>query len=235
MLSTTTRSRRWQCHKVGPGDATDCTRERLRASLASTKAEELMPLRRQILLAGLSLGLLASCGPPPPPVPQFPDLRFTGAAPLEIDATQIDIRALDLPGSTDRSFPVSPLQAMQNWARDRLKASGRGNSARFTIVKASAIETNLPVQGGVSGTFTDQVSQQYDVAAEATLEILDAHGMALRSVHVSATRSQSVLQSATSNDRDQARYDLVKALMGDFDQQMEAQIRSNFGLYLLSR
>ena len=194
-----------------------------------------MPTRRDVLLAGLGLGLLASCSPPPPPAPTYPDIRFAGSPPLVLEATQIDIRALDLPGSSDRDFPVSPLQAMQNWGRDRLRADGRGNPARLTIVKASATEKNLPTQGGVSGTFTDQVSQQYDVAVEGTLEILDPHGMALRTVHVAASRSRSVLQSATPNDRDQARYGLVKDVMGDFDQQMEAQIRANFGLYLISR
>ena len=194
-----------------------------------------MTIRRNLLLAGLSLALLASCGPPPPPAPTYPDIRFTGEPPIVIDATRIDISAQDLPSSTDRSFPVSPLQAMQNWARDRLRGSGHGNPARFTIVKASATEKNLPIQGGISGTFTDQAAQQYDVAVEGTLEILDPHGLALRSVHAAATRSRSVLQSATSNDRDQARYDLVKDVMADFDQQMEQQIRDNFGLYLLSR
>ena len=194
-----------------------------------------MPTRRNILLAGLGLGLLASCGPPPPAAPTYPDIRFTGSPSLVLEATQIDIRSLDLPGSTDRAFPISPLQAMQNWGRDRLRADGRGNPARFTIVKASATEKNLAVQGGVSGTFTDQVSQQYDVAVEGTLEILDPHGMALRMVHAGASRSRSVLQSATPVDRDQARYDLVKDVMSDFDQQMETQIRDNFGLYLISR
>lgn len=194
-----------------------------------------MPTRRHLLLAGLCVGLLSSCGPPPPPPPTFPDIRFTGTPPLLIEATRIDIRSLALASSSDPSFPVSPLQAMENWGHDRLKASGRGNLARFTIIKASASVKDLPVQGGISGAFTDQVSQQYDVAAEATLEILDAHGMALRSVDAAVSRSRSVLQSATPNDRDQARYDLVKALMSDFDQQMAAQIRDNFGLYLLSR
>ena len=194
-----------------------------------------MATRRNLLLAGMSLALLASCGPPPPPTPTYPDIRFTGEPSIVIDATRIDIRAQDLPSSTDRSFPVSPLEAMQNWARDRLRGSGHGNAARFTIVKASATVKEMPVQGGISGTFTDQVSQQYDVAVVGTLEILDDHGMALRSVNASSARSHSVLQSATSTDRDQARYDLVKQVMADFDQQMEAQIRDNFGTYLLSR
>jgi len=193
-----------------------------------------MIARRNVLLAGLCLGL-ASCGPPPLQPPKFPDIRFTDETPLAIEATRIDIRTLDPPGEFDHDFPVPPRQAMENWARDRLRASGNGNLARFTILKASATEKNLPIKGGISGTFTDQVSQEYDVAVEATLEILDAHGMALRSVHASATLSRSVLQSASPNDRDKVRYELVKQLMEGFDRQMEAQIRDNFGLYLLSR
>lgn len=194
-----------------------------------------MQTRRNILLVALSAGLLASCGPPPPLPPTFPDIRFNSANPLQLDAARIDIRSLQQSGESDRGFPVSPLQAMQNWARDRLRTGGTSNVARFTIVTASASEKSLPVKGGVSGTFTDQVSQQYDVAVEGTLEILDSRGVALRTVHVSATRSRSVLQSATPNERDTVRYELVKALMGDFDEQMGAQIRDNFGLYLLSR
>lgn len=193
-----------------------------------------MIARRNVLLAGLCLGL-ASCGPPPLQPPKFPDIRFTDETPLAIEAARIDIRTLDPPGEFDHDFPVPPRQAMENWARDRLRASGNGNLARFTILKASATEKNLPVKGGISGTFTDQVSQEYDVAVEATLEILDAHGMALRSVHASAALSRSVLQSASPNDRDKVRYELVKQLMQSFDRQMEAQIRDNFGLYLLSR
>src|SRR5277367_6668742 len=109
--------------------------------------ENPMPLRRHLLLAALCLGLLSSCGPPPPSPPTFPDLRFNAAPPLLIDATQIDIRAPASPDGSDPSFPVSPLQAMENWGHDRLKASGHGNPARFTIIAASATVKNLAVQG----------------------------------------------------------------------------------------
>jgi hypothetical protein len=193
-----------------------------------------MIARRYFLLAGLCVGL-ASCGPPPPLSPKYPDISFSGETPLVLDVARIDVRSLVRPGQFDQDFPAPPLQALANWARDRLRAGGNGNLARFTIVRADATEKNLPIKGGISGTFTDQVSQEYDVAVDATLEILDAHGMAVRSVHVSASRSRSVLQSATPNDRDKVRYELVKDVMGAFDRQMEAQIRDNFGLYLLSR
>jgi hypothetical protein len=193
-----------------------------------------MTTRRNLIFVGFSLALLSSCGPPPD-VPKYPDIRFTGEPPILIEANQIAVQTLYQPAAADQTYPVPPLQAVQNWARDRLRASGRGGPARFTIGNASATVKDFSVKGGVSGTFTDQISQQYDVALDVTLEILDTHGLSIRSVHVTASRSQSVLQSATPNDRDQARYDLVKALMADFDRQIEQQIRDNFGLYLLSR
>lgn len=193
-----------------------------------------MTTRRRLLFVTAALALLASCGPPPD-VPKYPDIRFSGP-PILLEANQVEIRTLAQLSDADHAYPVPPAQAAQNWARDRLRASGRGSGpARYSINNASATIKDLPIQGGISGTFTDQVSQQYDVALDVTLEILDPRGMAVRTVHVTVSRSQSVLQSATPNDRDKVRYELVKALMTAFDQQIEQQIRDNFGLYLISR
>lgn len=192
-----------------------------------------MTTRRHFLFVGLCCSLLASCGPPPE-LPTYPDIRFTSEAPMELAASQIDIVNESRPTAADSGYPVTPAHAMENWVHDRLQASGRGNPARF-VFKTSATQKNLPVKGGISGAFTDQASQEYDVTVDATLELLDSHGMTIRSVHVAASRSRTVLQSATPNDRDKARYELVKAVMSAFDQQMEKQIRNNFGLYLLSR
>ena len=44
-------------------------------------------------------------------------------------------------------------------------------------------------------------------------------------------RSQSVLEGITPNERDQTWYDMTKALMADFDQQMSAEISGNLGGY----
>lgn len=194
-----------------------------------------MTTRRQFLLAGLSLGsgaILVSCAGPPP-APSFPDLRFTGEPPLLLRAAQIEIRTFYQPTDGDSAYPVSPLHALQNWARDRLHANGEGGPARFTIANASATVKSLSVQGGLSGTFTDQVSQQYDVAVDAALEILDTTGATLRTMRVTATRSRSVLQSASANDREQVRYDMVRELMADFDSQAQSRIGGSFGQYLV--
>jgi hypothetical protein len=189
--------------------------------------------RRGLLAALAGLFLLASCAPPPQAV-TLPDLRFTELPPLMLQANQIEIRTLAQPGSSDALYPVPPVRAMQNWARDRLRASGQGGPARFTIAAADAVVKDLPLQSGFSATFTDQVSQEYDVAVDASIEILDERGLALRSVRVALARSRTVLQSATAADRERARYELVRDLMADFNARAEQQIAGNFGAYLLS-
>ena len=195
-----------------------------------------MTTRRQFVLTGLCLGsglALVSCAPPPE-APSFPDIRFTAEPTFILQASQIEIRTLYQPGDADNAFPVSPLRAIQNWARDRLRARGQGGPARFTIADATARIADVPIKGGVSGTFTDQVSQQYDVAIDAALELLDTTGVALRSARVTVSRSATVLQSATANDRARTRYGLVRDMMSDFDKQAQARIDGGFGPYLLS-
>jgi hypothetical protein len=195
-----------------------------------------MTTRRKFILSGLYLGsglTLVSCAPPPE-APSFPDIRFTGEPPFMLQASQVEVRTRYQPGDADNAFPVSPLRAIQNWARDRLRASGQGGPARFTIADATAKITDVPVKGGISGTFTDQVSQKYDVAIDAALELLDTTGVVVRSARVTVSRSATVLQSASANDRARTRYNLVRDMMSDFDLQAQARIGGGFGPYLLS-
>ena len=191
-----------------------------------------MIARHRLLTLAAAAFLLASCGPPAM-TPNFADIHFT-SGPLALQASQIIIRNQSATAG-DPGYPVQPVHAMENWANDRLRPNGQGGPARFTI-NASAAVKNIPANtSGISGAVTDQISQQYDVTVDGTLELLDDHQMAIRSVRATAARAMTVLQSSTINDRDQARYDLVKATMTDFDRQIEEQMRNNFGTYLLSR
>lgn len=63
------------------------------------------------------------------------------------------------------------------------------------------------------------------------MQIVDEHGLPLRTVEVKVTRSQSVLEGITPNQRDQTWYDMTKSLMADFDTQMTAEIGGHFGGY----
>jgi len=184
------------------------------------------------LAAGLAL--LAGCASPPPR-PAFADLRFTAEPPIRLDVAAIDLRS-DYktpfhPPNVEHLFPVTPEHAAENWAHDRLQPAGGHGRAVFILRKASAIETDLPKTEGITSTFTTQASQRYDLALEASVQIIDEHGLALRAANVTIARSQSVLEDITPNERDQVWYDMTKAAMADFDAQMLNEIRNNFGLY----
>lgn len=190
---------------------------------------------RPFIAALVLTGGLAACESAPPR-PTFADIRFTDAAPIRLAVAAVDVTS-DFKASfqsphVEHLFPVPPARAMENWARDRLVA-GRGQArARFLIQVASVVEAELKKkEEGITGAFTKEPAQRYDAAVQATLSIVDDRGQTVRTVTVKATRSQSVLEGITPNDREKTWYDMTKALMADFDHQMEIEIGAHFGGY----
>ncbi|HXP30694.1 MAG TPA: hypothetical protein VN832_06370 [Stellaceae bacterium] len=195
-----------------------------------------MPMpRRLMLLAALCLGLAACSSAPPRPV--FPDLRFTGQPPIMLSVARVEIRNDYQPPyhapNVEHLFPVPPGKAVENWAHDRLKAAGQSGEARFVIQDSSVIEVPLAQTGGIKGAFTTEPSDRYDMTVRARLDIVDPRGLVVRTANVTATRSQSLLNTATPNDRDQAWYDMTSALMVDFDRRMTSEIQNSFGPYYI--
>ena len=198
-----------------------------------------LPHRLRLILCVGLLAIAAGCSAPPRP--SFPDIRFTSEPPIRLDVVRIEVRDAYQPPfrapNVDHLFPVPPMRAAETWAHDRLKATGSlghgslDRAAVFTVKDASVVEVDLPVKGGLSGMLTTQPAQRYDLTLAATVQIVDAQGIPLRTATVKVTRSQSVLQGITPNQRDRTWYDMTKAAMADFDTQMENEIRSNFGIY----
>lgn len=190
--------------------------------------------RLPVIAFGLC-AVLAACTSPPP-APTFPDIHFAGSPPIRLAvsnvAVQSDFRPSYQPPHVEHLFPVPPQHALENWAHDRLVAAGGNATARFVIEDASVVEVQLkPKSEGISSAFTREPAQRYDATVAARLDIVDEHGLPVRTVEVKVTRSQSVLQGITPNDRDKTWYEMTKGLMADFDQQMSAQISAHFGGY----
>jgi hypothetical protein len=191
----------------------------------------------RLVITALALaGTLAACESPPP-APTFPDIRFSGEPPIRLAVSTVEVQSEFKPGfqspHVEHLFPVPPARAMENWAHDRLVAAGGSNAhARFVIEDASVVEVELKKKSeGISGAFTKEPAQRYDATVAATLQIVDDRGLPVRTASVKVTRSQSVLEGITPNDRDKAWYEMTKGLMADFDQQMSAEISAHFGGY----
>lgn len=189
-----------------------------------------------VVLALALTGTLAGCESPPPR-PTFPDIHFTDEQPIRLAIgaavdIQSNFRSSFQAPHVEHLFPVPPAHAMENWARDRLVAGGGNARARFIIEDASVVEFQLKKkEEGITGALTKEPAQRYDATVAATLQIIDDHGVLVRTVSVKASRSQSVLEGITPNDRDKTWYDITMALMADFDQQMSREIGEHFGGY----
>jgi hypothetical protein len=178
---------------------------------------------------------LAACTPSATR-PSFPDLRFTAAPPLRIDASGIEVRDEFRPSfhepEVDHLFPVPPERAVENWIHDRLQATGTTRRIVVHILDASVRETELPKKEGLEATLTTQQAEQYDGRIALRVELLDEKGFAMRTVSAEVNRTRSVPEGITPNERDQVWYDMTKQMLADLDGRLESDIRANFTFYV---
>lgn len=190
------------------------------------------PVAQAVLLGLL---LLTGCETPATR-PNFPDIRFTNEPRLRIDVAAIDLQdafhASFRPPNVEHLFPIPPEHAMENWAQDRLEATGTTRRLRVLITDASVTETQLPKTPGLTGAFTTDQAQRYDARAAMSIDILNDRGFAERTVEASVTLTRSVPEGLTPNQRDEAWYAMTKDLMAALDKQLEQRIRENFTFYV---
>lgn len=186
---------------------------------------------RFVFVAAIAAAALTGCSTPPPH-PQYLAIRFTNEPPIALAVGTVVLREDYTPSSNpphvEERFPVTPMHALENWAHDRLQASGGPDQAVVDITDASVTEAALPQKTGVTSWFTNQQANRYDMTIQVTINIVDSTGIAVRTVTVRAARAQSVAENISPDQRDQTWYDMTKQIMAAFDRQMENEIRNHF-------
>jgi hypothetical protein len=186
-------------------------------------------------VALLAILLLAACaGEPEQPIPE---LTFAHEPPIKLNVATLDIvsayKASTTPPHVEQKFPIPPEEALIRWAQDRLRALGRSESARYTVLNAVVTEEPLAKTGGIVGAFKNEPSERYTATVEAQLEIFDDSGRRVLLTSARATRSRSLIEGAKPEERERTWFELVEALMKDFDEAMERAIRENAEPWLL--
>ncbi len=166
----------------------------------------------------------------------FPELTYQHLGLIELDVGSVERKSSYKSPMTspnvDHLFPTPPLDALNKWAAERLIASGSKDVARFTIVEASVKESALEKKKGLEGAFTKEQSERYEARLEAILEILDETGHSKGFASANVSRSITVREDATVNDREQAWFNLTEALMKDINVEMEKNISQYLGGWL---
>jgi hypothetical protein len=185
--------------------------------------------------AGLVALALAACQTPPP-VQRLPELTFGHLDRLNLDVATIEVvseyRSPMKAPHVEHLFPTPPQTALERWAADRLEAAGRQGIARFVIQNAQATATPLAFDKGLAGAFTKEQSVRYEASVEAFLEIVDERGFRKGFSSARASRTRTMAEDASLNERDKAWFELTEAVMQDFNAEIEKNVRQYLGGFL---
>lgn len=188
-------------------------------------------------LAAVAVCLVAaSCVTTEPRRADLPELTFSHLVPHGLAVAQVEV-ASEAPTSTqaphiEATAPVSPETALRRWAAHRLAAAGGTEVARLVIATAALTETPLKVRSGLKGAFYKDQSVRYDAEVSAVLHIVQGGGAPVGSAEATARRSRTLAEDASVNDRRRAQFDLVEAVLTDFDREMEKSLRAHLGRWL---
>lgn len=199
-----------------------------RHPLANTPLRMILLTAAVLMLAGCSTRLSRT---------NFPEITFRNSPPIAIAVAEIvPVSGYVPPASppnVEHLFPQPPGRIALRWPGDRLAAAGNSGTARYVVLEASVVESDLAVEGGIEGAFTDDQSERYDATVVVELEILDAANQRVGIIRVIAKRSTTVAEAASVHVRERAWFALTEALMNDLDQELERTLRRELSAYLL--
>lgn len=191
--------------------------------------------RLMLVLAGALA--LAACEAQPV-AQKLPELSFADKRPFQLNVGQLEIVPEYQPTgrkpNVEHLMPLSPENATVRWAQDRLRPMGKSGFARVLIKDAKVVEVPLSTDKGFTGMFKDQQSERYDGSLDVAIQILDERHFPVADVVARATRSHTVAEGATLNERDKIMFELSEGLIRDIDSQMESLVRTYLSRWVMN-
>ena len=184
--------------------------------------------------AALSL-LLAACANEPNTAPFRINYGNLGKITLNVGSIYVVDRSggpLLQPPYVDAQFRPSVIEAIHRWEADRLQSGGNSGQADFIIKEGNVVQETLPVKSGMSEWFTREQGIKY--TAHAAVEI-DAKGpTAYGLASAEATRSITVMEDPSDEEKQKAWHTLLDGLMADLNQNLEQSIRAHLQSFIVA-
>lgn len=135
--------------------------------------------------------------------------------------------------NVEQDFPVPPASAVKKWVAKRLRATGQKGVLEITISDASVKEAPLPKTPGLKGLFTDDQDARYDAKLAVNFSLrTGTQNLADATSDVAVTRSQSINEKATVDDRARLYHTMTREMMASFDHESEARLHQYFAAFL---
>jgi hypothetical protein len=182
------------------------------------------------------LAVAVSACQAPPDAPKYPAIRFTDGPPIRLNVGRIQVVEAYRPPlaapNVEHDFPVRPMAALAQWARDRLQAAGTDGRAEVVIRDASVKEVDLKKSTGVRGALTTDQSERYDAAVEVEVRIIDGQNRERARASARAKRSRTVPEDITLIGREQVWYAMTVKIMKTIDEALRRQIDQSLTAYI---
>ena len=183
------------------------------------------------------IAVLAGCSTPPPGN-SFPQQTWAHKPPLALLVGDVVVERRyrdrgDLP-HVETQAPRSPAAEMENWTRRRLVAAGSGGQARLVILQAPILQSLRPVEESAFPLFGDnKPGKRLEGTLSVELVVTSTSGAVVGRVQAQANQITTLPSDTTLNEREQALFELVEALLVSMDTEMERQIRLHLRDYLV--
>jgi hypothetical protein len=180
-----------------------------------------------LFLGVLAIGLVAACDTPPARQ-RFPEITFQHLPPIKLDVAQIEIesayRSADHPDDNGAEYPELPEKLVADWAHDRLQAVGQRGQATYTIINARAVRVPLPRSSGLNAALKNEQSDRYELTMTVKLDAGNPLLGKAGSLTETVTRSQTVAEDLTLNQREVVLFNLLDSAMKDLNARLEQSI-----------
>lgn len=175
----------------------------------------------------VALVLVAACSSTVTPQTQTVD--YSRQAPFKLNAVKIEVVSEYQPRgaapSVDHMMDRNPQTALVDWAKGRLRAAGSNGYVQVKIKDASVTSRVLETEGGVSGYFTREGSEE--LVARLEVEISAENSGVNAYTIIEATQILTVPEGSTAEERRAIDRDLINKLMVQFNQRAEDGINKN--------
>ena len=196
----------------------------------------MMTFPRRFLLLVLAGLALAACETPVA-VQRLPEISFNHLPKIGLNVAEVrvvsDFKPSLTPPNIEHLMSTPPEAVVLRWGGERLQAHGVSNSARFTVVDAQVTEVPLKVDSGIKGAFTVEQNVRYEGTVAGMLEIFDDRGFRRTFASARVSRSKTAPEDSSINERERVWFDLIDALMRDFDAEMEKNIGTHAGAFVM--
>ena len=186
------------------------------------------------IFATVLVALLAACTTKTASV--NPPMDFSKEPVIRLNVADIQVQDNYQPTFTapniEHLMDSTPSDGIKTWARQRLQAVGSSKLLQVNIIDASVKETDLPKKKGFSGFITDQQDKKIDARIEVELKIYGEDPLSEADATVVVTRSVTIPESYTVNQRKSAYDKLVSDTMAMFNNRLEKQMQKYMGNYI---